>query len=41
MSLTKILNRNEGGNCSGLTLGYSNKVMAVVENKRVSQEYTY
>lgn len=39
MSL-KILNRNEGGGCSGSTLGYSNKLMAVLQNKRVSSEYT-
>lgn len=34
MSLTKILNRNGGGNCSRSTLGYSHKLMAVVQNKR-------
>lgn len=40
MSLTKMLNRYEGGNCTGSTLGYSNKLMAVVQNKRVRSEYT-
>lgn len=41
MSLTtKILNRNEGGNCRRSALGYSNKLMAVVQNKGVRSEYT-
>lgn len=36
MSLIKIVNRNEGGNCTRSTLAYRNKLIAVIQNKRKS-----